>query len=289
MGLFYLLDSPLRECAIIEAVERSCQSMLKIGEFSKLSHLTIKALRFYETEGLLLPASIDRWTGYRAYETLQLETAAKIKAYRQIGLSIDEIRAVFSGEDAKTILIAKSDVLRMQRAEIERRLSIINSILEDKNMAYQVVEKTIPEAIVYSAETILEKHSDNMHWIPSVGAECLRLNPGMKCAQPPYEFCEYLDGEYKESDIRIRHNEAVVAFGNENENIKFRKIPETRVLSIYHKGAYESIGDAYAFLINYAESNGYKVSGLARECYIDGIWNNASADAWLTEIQLPIK
>lgn len=52
--------------------------MLKIGEFSKLSHLTIKALRFYEKEGILVPASVDQWTGYRSYETSQLESSANI-------------------------------------------------------------------------------------------------------------------------------------------------------------------------------------------------------------------
>ena len=52
--------------------------MLKIGGFSKLSHLTVKALRFYEKEGLLVPATTDEWNGYRYYETSQFETAAKI-------------------------------------------------------------------------------------------------------------------------------------------------------------------------------------------------------------------
>ena len=41
--------------------------MLKIGDFSRLSHLTVKALRFYEKEKLLIPASVDEWTGYRFY------------------------------------------------------------------------------------------------------------------------------------------------------------------------------------------------------------------------------
>ena len=41
--------------------------------------------------------------------------------------------------------------------------------------------------------------------------------------------------------------------------------------------------------MKYAEANGYKISGLARESYIDGIWNKDSADEWLTEIQLPIE
>ena len=156
-------------------------------------------------------------------------------------------------------------------------------------MKYQVTEKVIPEMIVYTAETVLKNYSDIMNWIPSVGQECLELNPGMKCEEPSYEFCEYLDGEYKETDIRIRHNEAVKAFGKENDHIKFKTLPETKVLSIYHKGSYANIGEAYAFLMKYAEQNGYLAAGLARESYIDGIWNKESEEEWLTEVQLPIE
>ena len=61
------------------------------------------------------------------------------------------------------------------------------------------------------------------------------------------------------------------------------------MLSVYHQGAYDQIGEAYAFIMKYAEENGYECAGLARESYIDGIWNKDSVDEWLTEIQLPIK
>lgn len=263
--------------------------MLKIGEFSKLSQLTIKALRFYEKEGLLMPVSIDSFTGYRFYETRQLTQAARIKAYRQLGLSIDEIKDITRGKDAKSIFAEKAKALEEEKKEIDVRLSIINHILEEDEMKYQVTEKIIPEMIVYYSETVLDKYEDIMSWIPAQGAECLALNPDLKCAEPPYEFCEYPDGEYKETDIQIRHNEAVIAFGVENDNIKFRKIPKTKVISIFHKGAYDQICDAYAYIMKYAEENGYEVDGLARESYIDGIWNKESVDEWLTEIQLPVK
>ena len=161
--------------------------------------------------------------------------------------------------------------------------------MEDNEMKYQVTEIVIPEKIVCMAETTLNSYSDIMQWIPSVGQECLKLNPGIKCSEPPYEFCEYLDGEYKETDICIRHNEAVTEFGKENEQIRFKVLPEAKVLSIYHKGSYANIGKAYAFLMKYAEQNGYIATGLARECYIDGIWNKESEEDWLTEIQLPIE
>ena len=246
--------------------------MLKIGEFSKLSHLTVKALRFYEKEGILLPASTDEWTGYRFYETSQLEAAARIRAYRQLELSIDEIKAIIAGTDARQILSEKAKTLAEEKNRIDKRLSIINHIMEDKDMKYQVTEKQIPEKIIYSSETVMKHYSDIMQWIPS-----------------PYEFCEYPDGEYKETDIRIRHNEAVTMMGRENEKIRFRILPPVKVLSIFHKGPYDSIGDAYAYIMKYAEQNNYKPAGLARECYIDGIWNKESPEEWLTEIQLPIE
>lgn len=263
--------------------------MLKIGEFSKLSMLTIPALRFYEKEGLLIPASTDPWSGYRFYETAQLETAAKIKAFRQLGFSLEEIRGILSGGDIRIALEAKAEALTQQQAQIATALSVIHHLLEENDMKYSVTVKQIPAAIVYSAEKRLANVMDKMQFIPECGEACLKLNPGMKCAEPAYEFCEYPDEEYRETDVLIRHSEAVTAFGKESDFIKFRSIPETKVLSLLHKGPYEQLGQAYAFLMKYAEENGYRIAGFARECYIDGIWNKDSAEDWLTEIQLPIE
>ena len=84
--------------------------MLKIGEFSKLSQMTVKALRLYEKEGLLIPASVDEWTRYRFYATDQLTTAARIKSYRQLDLSIEEIKAIFKGKNPRKILEEKDTI-----------------------------------------------------------------------------------------------------------------------------------------------------------------------------------
>ena len=85
------------------------------------------------------------------------------------------------------------------------------------------------------------------------------------------------------------HTMRIIEDNAENDHIRFKTLPETKVLSIYHKGSYENIGEAYAFLMKYAEQNGYTNAGLARESYIDGIWNKESEEDWLTEIQLPIE
>ena len=64
--------------------------MYKIGEFSILSKTTVKTLRYYEKENLLIPAYIDKETGYRYYETSQLIDLSKIISLRQIGMSIKD-------------------------------------------------------------------------------------------------------------------------------------------------------------------------------------------------------
>lgn len=156
-------------------------------------------------------------------------------------------------------------------------------------MKYQVTVKEIPACIVYYTELRVRRYDEMMNIIPELGAECLQLNPDIKCTEPPYEFCEYLDEEHRDTDILIRHSEAVDRFGNESERIRFRSVPAARVLSLYHTGSYSSIGEAYAFIMKYAESNHYRVTGPARECYIDGIWNKPSEEDWLTEIQLPVE
>ena len=74
--------------------------MLKIGEFSKLTMITVKALRFYEKEGLLLPSYKDELSGYRYYTTSQLKEASLIKMLRQLDFSIEEIKKYLKGRDS---------------------------------------------------------------------------------------------------------------------------------------------------------------------------------------------
>ena len=65
--------------------------MLKIGEFSKLSRVSVRMLRNYDEIGLLKPAEIDRFTDYRYYREDQLPTAGRIAALKDMGFSLADI------------------------------------------------------------------------------------------------------------------------------------------------------------------------------------------------------
>lgn len=263
--------------------------MLKIGEFSKLSMITVKALRFYEKEGLLLPSYKDELSGYRYYTTSQLKEASLIKMLRQLDFSIEEIKKYLNSNDLSDALNLKENDIRERIAAYISMLSVIEYLKGGENMKYQAVIKYIPEMIVYSEERTLKTYDELTNLVLESALECQRLNPDIECVKPDYCFSEYLDNQYKEKDIRTRYSQAVTKAGKENERIKFRKLEPVKVISIYHKGSYKLLGEAYAYILDYAKNNGFEACGNTREMYIDRPWNKENEDDYLTEIELPVK
>ncbi len=92
---------------------------LPIGRFARQSGLSIGALRHYDELGLLVPAEVDRWTGYRRYRRAQLERARTIARLRDLDLPLDEIGAVLDAPDSGERLAA----LDRHRLRIEARVA----------------------------------------------------------------------------------------------------------------------------------------------------------------------
>ncbi|MGM9881837.1 MAG: MerR family transcriptional regulator [Bacilli bacterium] len=262
--------------------------MYRIGKFSILAKTTIKTLRYYEKEKLLLPSFVDN-NGYRYYDTAKLIDLAKIVSLRQIGLSIEEIRDILNGKNLKETLNRRKKVLEEELTEYKYQLSKINYLLEEENMKYEVITKELPECIVYYKEGIIKDYSEASNFILSSAEECLKTNPNIKCIEPDYCYMNYLDGNYKEKDIKVRYCQAVEEMGTPNETIKFMKLDPVLAVCTYHKGEYSSLGKAYGFLMKYIEDNGYEIIDNPRERYIDGIWNKEDVNDWLTEIEVPVR
>lgn len=262
--------------------------MYRIGEFSILSKTTIKTLRYYEKEGILIPSFVDKETGYRFYETKQLIELARIISLRQVGMSIDNIKSILNGNNLNDLLQRRKEELEIELNLSQDQLQRINYLLEGKNMNYEVVKKELPDYVVYYKEGVIKDFSEITNFILASAEECQSTNPNIKCIEPDYCYINYLDGEYKEKDIKIRYAQAVVKEGIPNESIKFEKLKKTEAVCIYHKGSYENLGEAYSFIMKWIEDNDYEMTEYPRERYIDGIWNKENIEDWLTEIQVPV-
>jgi DNA-binding transcriptional MerR regulator len=99
------VDSPPRGGSTLEGMAVA----LTIGEFSRITHLSIKALRRYHEAGILDPAHIDCQTGYRYYTLDQVPTAQVIHRFRELGMPVREVGELVAITDpgARAAIIAQ--------------------------------------------------------------------------------------------------------------------------------------------------------------------------------------
>lgn len=101
--------------------------MLKIGDFARTAHVTVKTLRFYAREGLLSPVYIDRYNGYRYYTLDQLPTLNRILAFKDLGFSLAQIRQLLG----ETLTAAElRAMLRVKQAELQQAVARESARLE---------------------------------------------------------------------------------------------------------------------------------------------------------------
>ena len=263
----------------------------KIGLFSKMNRVTIKALRHYDEIGLLKPASIEKFTGYRYYTSAQLPLLHQILALREMGFTLDEIKKVQRGIPEKDLLQQKRLELMNKIAQDTLRLSQVESYLA-KNDAesgdYHIILKELPRVIVASYRTMIPSYDALFQILPTMGAEMERLD--CVCAIPEYCFNIYHDGEYRETDVDVEICEAVTEKKEASEMLSFKVVDRVEnAACVLHKGPYEGFPKAYNAVLKWVERNGYEIIDHPRESYIDGVWNKDSAEDWLTEIQFPVK
>ena len=138
--------------------------MLKIGDFSKLSRISIRMLRHYDEIGLMEPRVVDPATGYRYYGEDQLSVAGQIQSLKSMGFGLTVIREILNccggPEEMEKFLRVKKKELEDQLGDIGTKLQLLDNTIEwirkDGNMMdYQVTLKTLPERYVASVRKVI--------------------------------------------------------------------------------------------------------------------------------------
>ena len=93
---------------------------LSIGDFSRMTYLSVKALRHYHDLGLLEPADVDPHTGYRSYDTAQVPTAQVIRRFRELGMPVEQVKAVLNAPDLAERNALIASYLKRMESQLER-------------------------------------------------------------------------------------------------------------------------------------------------------------------------
>ena len=265
--------------------------MFRIGQFSKLAKISIKTLRYYDKIGLLKPAVVDSYSSYRYYTEEQLQTAHLISNYKEAGLSYELILQLLTKKDDERILLEYQKQILTQRVkEIEKELSYLETLLgKREKQQYSACIKKVDPRLVFCCRGYIASVEHIHNFIKECFSELVKTNPEVKFPSPDYCCIIYPDDGYHESNIFVEYAQSVDRKGEDTDILKFKEIEPATVVSVVHRGSYDTLRDAYLFATKWAKDNGYVLQGEPRERYISGSWNKGSVSEWVTELQLPIK
>ena len=269
--------------------------MLKIGEFSKLSRVSVRMLRHYDEIGLLKPERIDGDTGYRYYSQAQLLTAARSAQWKELGFSLATLRQLRQHYDDKQtlerLLLARRDELLALEAQTQQRLRRLDTALErlrkENTMHYDVNQKTFPVRYAATVRGVIPGYEhEGLLWNTLMG-ETAELH--LIADDPCYCCAVFHDKEYQEGEVDVEVQQTVKGNYCDTEHVKFRTLPSVTVASAMCRGSYAQMGEINAAVAQWIEDNGWDYDGPMFNIYHVGPGQTQNPEEFVTEVCYPIK
>jgi effector-binding domain-containing protein len=270
--------------------------MYKIGEFSKLSFVTVQALRLYDEMGLLKPVRIDQFTGYRYYAADQLLRINYIVGLKQLGLSLEDISVILKDnlepERIKQLLLLRRSDLQQRVQEEQSKLDRVEKLLkrfeeQGKMPRHQTIIKKVEPQLVASFRSVIPGYTGQI--IGSMFAELVGfINAnGLKFAGPTMMI--YNDMDFKEENPDIEVAAIVNKKAADSDKVKVYELPAMdKAASVTYAGSYQGMGEAYNDIMLWIANHNYQINGFSRELYLVGPGMTNDPDKYVSEIQIPI-
>ena len=269
--------------------------MLKIGDFSRLSRMSVRMLRHYDELGLLTPLHTDPASGYRYYSPAQLSRANRIRAFRDMGFGLQSIGLLLQqGDDKDAIraqLYAQRAALQTQLETTSRQLRLLEGALsqlrkDDFSMQYNVTLKQLPAMPVASVRGQLPSYAEEGRlWHLLMEETAAHLSP----AQPCYSLAIFHDREFKESQVDVEIQMTVKQLSPDTEHIKFKMTEPVQFASAIFQGGYEKIGEVNQAVAHGVEENGYAFAGSMFNIYHVGPHQTQDPADYVTEVCYPVQ
>lgn len=273
---------------------------LPIRQFSVITRLSPRMLRFYDEKGLLVPQR-DRINNYRYYTRDQIETGLKINVLSWMGFGgaeIGELLDLLGDQSANSGRIEELFKKRLAETQVEmQRLAKVEEVLKGR-MALEVLNMTtseptvkdVPEMRVISKrargelpQLIISMVHEILGQINSASnrrGDVAIVSPPMTIYHDP---AVELTTESADIEIAFPITGRIMA----GPGFEVQTMPAHRVISVFSTGPYSECEYAYAKAMDYAGRAGLKVTGPFREIYLNSP-DEVPESELLTEIQIPV-
>ena len=261
---------------------------LTIGEFSRITHLSVKTLRRYHEAGLLPPARVDTQTGYRYYTVDQVPAAQVIHRFRELDMPLREVGELLAmaDPDARAAVIAQ----HLQRVEehldqTKSAVTALRRLLDPAPGPLQVRRRQTEATTVAAVRGVVDRH-DVLQWYGDAMGELdsVLAAAGEAPTGPP--------GGLYDNELFSDERGAMVVYIPVNEPpatgaVEPFVIPSADLITTVHVGPHDDIDVTYGALGTYVKQHALEVAGPVREIYHVGPRDTTDSSRWRTEIGWP--
>lgn len=260
--------------------------MLSIGDFSRMTQLSVKTLRHYHDVGLLTPDHVDAVTGYRYYTRDQLPTAHVVRRLRALEMPVPDVRAVLAAHpDARNALIgAHLARLEAKLAETQSAVRALRAVL-DRPAAPALEHRSVPATHSIAIEATVDRDGLVPWWLDAM-TELRSAAAVLTTTGPPgtlYGF-EIFAADRGPVTAFIPVAEVSDLSGRVSEFI----VPAAELVVSSYAGPHDDVDLAYSELGTYATHHEISVEGPLREYYPCFTWDTVDPTQWITELCWPV-
>lgn len=263
--------------------------VLRIGPFSRASSLSIKALRAYHEQGVLVPAQVDPDTGYRVYGSEQLFDAAVLRRLRELDVPLRQVREVLSARDPVVTERVLAEHARTMQSRLDDTLRIIGEL--QRGLDAPSVHTPVHVRVAAAQHALIvrsEVRVDDFEQFLGDAFErlvALVARHDLQPIGPPGGlYPQQIDDDGVEQvtafvpiDRIVPVDDPVAALG---------EVPGGLVAVAVHVGAYDDVGDTYRLLGRWVATHTAPADRPVCERYLVG--PPAPVEEYRTEIQWPV-
>jgi len=264
-----------------------------IGDFSRMTHLSVKALRHYHDVGLLDPAEIDFSSGYRYYQSAQVATAQVIRRFRDLGMPLDEIKTMLDAPDiaARNAVISQHlQRMESQLAATQTTVASLRTLLERPRPQIAVEYRSVAAITSLAIAEVVPTAGAEEWFMAAFGeldaalAAAGIVRTGPRGALYPAEFFEVEAGEIV-AYVPIPPAGQTASIGG---RVRLREIPAAELAIAMHEGSFADIDLTYGAVGTYVAEREIGVSGPIREHYVVSPFDTTDESDFRTEVGWPV-
>lgn len=262
---------------------------MKIGDFARLGQVSVRMLRHYDVMGLLQPAHVDGYSGYRSYDPEQLHVLNRLVALKDLGFTLDQVRELLvdevGPEELRGVLRLRQVELEAEERAVRTRLAAVESRLrmieKEHHMPNDYVLKSQPSLRLVVRTAILDPDRMGKHIGPMFGAVADALGHVAGALETPVAtYAPTDDG----MDVAVGYT---TNLSEAPEGTEFIDLPTVEAVCGVHLGPMATIRESWQEMHRWIHDNGYELIGPCRELYVRA--ESEDQANWVTELQQPVR